>query len=486
MKYIISIDQSTQATKAILFDGTGKFIKRVDRKHRQIISEEGYVSHNPNEIYQNVVALIGELITTTKIQTEYIVALAIANQRETTVMWDKNGQPLADAVVWQCSRAKDIAEKYAAFSNRIKDITGLQLSPYFPACKMRWLIDHVKPKTDYCMGTIDSWLVYKLTKGRSFKTDTTNASRTQLYDIHAGVWSDELCDLFGIEKSHLAEINDCNAIFGYTDIEGILPIAIPITGVMGDSHAALFGHGCIHEGQVKTTLGTGSSIMMNIGTEVKHSSNGLVTSVAYSMDGIRTFAIEGNVNYAGAVITWLQNDLQLIKNANETEEIIKDSNKNDKTVLVPAFTGLGAPYWNAQAKAMFYGMSRTTTWKELVKASVESIAYQITDVLNAMVSDTGISIKEVKTDGGPSRNKYLMQFLAETSRKSVYVSSVEELSAIGVAYMSGISLGLYKQEELFKQNRYEVNEYHLSKSDWREIIDRWNEAIHLIQKNHNE
>ena len=481
MKYILSIDQSTQATKVILFDETGKLVKRVDKAHKQIISEEGFVSHNPIEIYENTVNLVKELLEITKIQADNIVALGISNQRETTVMWDKNGIPFADAVVWQCSRAKEIAEKYMSYSDRVHKITGLQLSPYFPACKMKWLIDHVQPKDEYCLGTIDSWLIYKLTKGTSFKTDATNASRTQLYDIHTGKWSEELCKLFGIDQKNLAEIHDCNAVFGYTDIEGILPKEIPITAVMGDSHAALYGHGCHKDGQVKTTLGTGSSIMMNIGTKEKLSTNGLSTSVAYSIDGVRTFAIEGNINYAGAVISWLKNDLELIEDANETQKIILDSNPGDETVLVPAFTGLGAPYWNMHAKAIFYGMTRTTTWKELVKASVESIAYQITDILNAMENDTGISIKEVKADGGPSKNQYLMQFLAECAQNTVCVSLQEELSATGVAYMAGLTIGLYQKDNLFHQLKYDVYQNRFNRSEWQSQMNRWYEAINLIQ-----
>ena len=346
---------------------------------------------------------------------------------------------------------------------------------------MKWLIDHVQPKEEYCLGTIDSWLIYKLTKGTSFKTDATNASRTQLYDIHTGKWSEELCKLFGIDQKKLAEIYDCNAVFGYTDIEGILPKEIPITAVMGDSHAALYGHGCHKDGQVKTTLGTGSSIMMNIGTKEKLSTNGLSTSVAYSIDGVRTFAIEGNINYAGAVISWLKNDLELIEDANETQKIILDSNPGDETVLIPAFTGLGAPYWNMHAKAMFYGMTRTTTWKELVRASVESIAYQITDILNAMENDTGISIKEVKADGGPSKNQYLMQFLAECAQNTVCVSLQEELSATGVAYMAGLTIGLYQKDNLFHQLKYDIYQNRFNSLDWQLQMNRWYEAINIIQ-----
>lgn len=482
MKYVISVDQSTQATKAVLFDESGILIKRIDKKHDQLINELGYVSHNPLQIYENVAYLIKELVVVTGINKNDVVALGISNQRETTVMFDSNGNPLADAVVWQCSRAKDIAKEYVQYNDLIFKTTGIPLSPYFPACKMKWLLNNVEHGQDYKFGTIDTWLIYKLTKGESFKTDTSNASRTQLYDLHTGKWSSELCKLFGIKEESLAQICDSDALFGYTDVDHFFEKPIPIRGVLGDSHAALFGHGCHSPGQVKTTLGTGSSIMMNIGEKEQLSTNGLVTSIAYSMSNKRLFAIEGNINYAGAVVTWLKDDLQLIEKPSDTSEAIKNANFNDDTVLVPAFTGLGAPYWMMDLKGMFYGMSRTTRKNELIKAGVESIAYQITDVLNAMASDTGIPLKELKADGGPSKNEYLMQFLSETARTSVCVSHQEELSAIGAAYMAGISAGLYNKDTLFNNLEYSVYNYQFDTNRWKKIMDNWYDAIHIITK----
>lgn len=482
MKYVISVDQSTQATKAILFDDAGKLLKRVDKKHKQLINELGHVSHDPIEIYENTVSLIKELAKDTVNPCD-VVALGISNQRETTLMWDKNGNPLADAVVWQCSRARDVARLFEDQADRVFEITGIPLSPYFPACKMRWLKDNVNHGDEYFFGTVDTWLIYKLTHGKEYKTDATNASRYQLYDLKSGKWSKELLDMFGIEEKSLPAIEDSNAIFGYTDVEGLFEKPIPISGVMGDSHAALFGHGCHLKGQVKTTLGTGSSIMMNIGTELKHSSNGLVTSLAWSIDGVREFVFEGNINYAGAVISWIQNDIKLINSPGETEEAIKNANMNDETVLVPAFTGLGAPYWQMDTKAIFYGMSRTTRRNELIKAAVECIPYQITDILNAMASDSGISLKEVKADGGPSRNEYLVRFLSETSRCAVRVSDKEELSAIGVAYMAGLSVGLYNKEKIFKNLEYKEYNYSLDIPAWKKIMDKWYDAVSLLLPN---
>ena len=453
-KYIVSVDQSTQGTKAILFDEKGNLLKRVDKKHEQLINEAGHVSHNPTEIYHNTVQVVQELVRESGIDKKEVAGLGISNQRETTVMWSKRGVPLANAIVWQCNRAKDIAERFPEYNDKIYDITGIPLSPYFPACKMAWLIENVKPQEEYCLGTIDAWLVYCLTDGKSFKTDASNASRTQLFDIHEGCWSQELCDLFGIPMHALPEVCDSNACYGYTDFEGFFDEPIPIQSVLGDSHAALFGQGCHTKGTVKTTLGTGSSIMMNIGTEYAKSENGLVTSLAWRIDGQMEYVFEGNINYAGAVITWLKDDLGLISNPAETSTIDQIANMDDETVLVPAFSGLGAPYWTNDAKAMFYGMSRKTKRYELVKAAVESIAYQITDILNAMASDSKLSLHQVKTDGGPSKNPYLMQFLCDMARTRVSVSKQEELSAIGTAYMAGIALGLYDKKELFANLEY--------------------------------
>lgn len=478
--YVISVDQSTQSTKAILFDEKGNIMKRVDKKHEQIVNEKGYVSHNPIEIYHNTIQAVTELIRITGIDASLIRALGISNQRETTVMWDEKGIPYADAVVWQCSRAKDIVDRYLDHKEMVFDITGLPLSPYFPACKMRWLIEDVNPNKKYFLGTIDTWLIYRLTNKQSFKTDASNASRTQLFDIHTGTWSKELCDLFEVPMDSLPEVCDSNACFGYTDFEGFLDQPIPIYGVLGDSHAALFGQGCHKMGEVKTTLGTGSSIMMNIGYEYKKSQNGLATSLAWKFDGKIEYVFEGNINYAGAVISWLIDDVGLISNPGDSEFCAKHANPADETVLIPAFSGLQAPYWSDEVRGMFYGMSRTTGKKELVKAGVESIAYQITDILNGMASDSGLAIGQVRADGGPSKNSYLMQFLSDVARTTVSVSKQEELSAIGVAYVAGIKAGLYSKEELFANREYSDYSYKLAVDKWKKKMDRWYDAIHVL------
>lgn len=488
-KYVLAVDQSTQGTKAMLFDEKGMALHRSDLPHRQYIGEKGWVSHDLQEIWQNTLQAVRNLLVETGVPKEEIACLGISNQRETSAAWDRvTGEPLAPAVVWQCARAAAICErvKQTGVSEQIREKTGLHLSPYFPAAKYAWLQENVeavrtaKEQKRLCLGTIDSWLVFKLTGGKIFATDYSNASRTQLFDIHAGIWSESLCRLFGISADCLPEVCDSNACFGFTDLEGLFAEPIPICSVMGDSHAALFGQGCHRKGQVKTTLGTGSSIMMNIGQEYRKSKNGLATSMAWRIDGATEYVFEGNINYAGAVISWLQNDLGLINSLSDLETALADSSQEDDTVLVPAFSGLAAPYWEGNVRAMFYGMSRTTGKNELIRAAVESIAYQITDILKAMAQDSFVPITEIKTDGGPSKNPYLMQFLSEMGRSTVLASRDEELSAIGAAYMAGIAAGVYDKEAVFAHRDYTVYEPKMEEPEWKKRMDRWNRAVGMI------
>lgn len=479
MNYVLSIDQSTQSTKAILFDQHGHIVKRVDKTHQQLINEHGYISHNPNEIYENTLQAVEEVVSLCHIDYCDIKAIGISNQRETTLMWDEHGEIYDNAVVWQCARASEITKRYLAYKEEIFDITGLVLSPYFPASKMRWLLEYIKPQKPYYFGTMDTWLIYCLTNKTVYKTDASNASRTQLFDIHTGTWSKRLCELFDIDIQALPEVCDSNACFGFTTFDGRSSNPIPIYAVMGDSHAALYGQKCHQKGDVKTTLGTGSSIMMNIGSAYKKSYNGLTTSLAWKIDGKMDYVFEGNINYAGAIISWLQNDLCLISSPEDTVVAALHSNPEDETILIPAFSGLSAPYWKEDACGMFYGMRRTTKRNELIKASLESIAYQITDVLQAMSKDSGLTIKEVKIDGGPSKNTYLMQFLSDMAKADVRISAQEELSAIGVAYLAGIRAGIYQKENVFAQREY-TNYTPMMNENMRKVKkNRWKDAIHI-------
>lgn len=477
MKYVVGIDQSTQGTKAVLFDETGKLFCRVDKKHRQLINEQGFVSHDLDEIYQNTIAVFQNLIETAGIKKEEVASVGISNQRETTAMWNRDGTPVALAIVWQCSRAEQIVKRFYDSKDIVYEKTGIPLSPYFPAAKMRWLLENTKCGKDACLGTIDSWLIYKLTKGEKFATDVSNASRTQLFNIHSLTWDEELCKMFGVPISMLAEICDSNAKFGETDFEGYLDRKIPIHAVMGDSHAALFGQGCHSAGMVKATYGTGSSIMMNTGNRCIKSTAGLATSLAWGMDGKVEYVLEGNINHAGAVISWMQEELELIHSTKEIEPLLEKANPADQTVLVPAFTGLGAPYWKDDARAIFYGMSRTTGKAELVKAAVESIAFQVGDVLLAMGKDLKQPVVQLRVDGGPTKNKYLMQFESDITGTEIAVSMQEELSAIGAAYMAGIAEGIYEKKDVFLNLCYSDITAQMDEKEREYAYARWQQAI---------
>lgn len=487
-KYIISIDQSTQGTKALLFNEAGELIQRTDLPHEQIISKEGWVSHNAEEIYNNTIQVVKNLMNQSGIDKNQVVGLGISNQRETSVIWDKNtGKPLDLAIVWQCSRASEICERSHIKENAelVRQKTGMNLSPYFPASKIAWLLENVegaKEKSDrheVCHGTIDSWLVYKLSEGKSYRTDYSNASRTQLFNIFELKWDEKICQLFGIDPLNLPEVTYSNALFGETTFEGFLDKPIPIHGVLGDSHAALFGQGCQESGMIKATYGTGSSIMMNIGKKPVLSSHGVVTSLAWGINGEVDYVLEGNLNYTGAVITWLKDDLKLIASPSETENLAGEAIKNDSLYLVPAFTGLGAPYWNSRATAAIIGMSRTTGRAEVVRAGIECIAYQITDIIRAMEEDAGIKVGELRVDGGPTKNKYLMQFQSDILNAAVQIPDAEELSGIGVAYVAGISLGIWTDTifQKTKRNKYAPS---MKEEDRSSKYQGWKQAVQSI------
>lgn len=458
-RYVLGIDQSTQGTKALLFDEEGTLICRTDLPHKQYINEKGWVEHDPEEIYANTLAVVKNLVEKAGINKNDLTVLGISNQRETAMVWNRTtGKPVYNAVVWQCARGAQICEEIekAGDADMIRSHTGLQLSPYFSAAKIAWVLKNVggiqelADKGELCCGTIDSWLVYKLTGGKEFRTDYSNASRTQMFNISELKWDKQVCGLFGIPMSALPEVTDSDGDYGITDFDGYLDHEIPIRGVLGDSHGALFGQGCVETGMIKSTYGTGSSIMMNIGDKPVFS-NRVVTSLAWKLGGEVNYVLEGNINYTGAVITWLKDDLELISSPGETEQLAKESNPADKSYLVPAFTGLGAPYWDSEATGILTGMTRTTKRKEIVRAALDCIAYQITDVIKAMSTESDIDISELRVDGGPTKNKYLMQFQSDIAHVTVQVPSSEELSGIGAAYAAGIAAGIYNKKEVLNK-----------------------------------
>ena len=434
----------------MLFDAAGRLTARADRPHRQYINEKGWVSHDLEEIYANVLVVCREVAEKAGIDPAQIAAMGISNQRETVAAWDRaDGTPVGQAIVWQCARAKEICDTLASHAEAVREKTGLPLSPYFSASKMAWILQNhpeaaaLAAKERLALGTIDSYLVSRLSEERSFKTDYSNASRTQLFNIRTLQWDDELCTLYGVPRHCLAEVCMSDSLFGTTTLSGFLPKAIPICGVLGDSHAALLGQNCIKPGQTKATYGTGSSVMMQTGEKLVTSRNGLATSLAWGLNGKVEYVLEGNLNYTGAVITWLKKDVALLAGDAESETLARSANPADKTYFVPAFTGLGAPYWDSEATGLLTGITRTTGRAEIVKAGVECIAYQITDLVLRMAQDAGLALAELRVDGGPTANGYLMQFQSDMAGVEVSVPDIQELSGFGAACAAGFASGLY-------------------------------------------
>ena len=486
-KYILAVDQSTQGTKGLIFDAQGRLIARADRPHRQIIDANGYVEHDPMEILENTYQVCADAIKKAGISADSVLAMGISNQRETTVAWNKKtGNPVMNAVVWQCARAAKVAEKHAEEAESIRQKTGITLSPYFPASKIQWIMENVPEAAaldqegSLAVGTIDAWLVYNLAGKQEFKTDYSNASRTQLFNIHTLTWDEDLLKSFGISRQAMPEVVMSDSVFGMTDLNGLLPRPVAVCGVLGDSHGALFGQNCRKSGELKATYGTGSSVMMNIGEEAKLSDHGLVTSLAWGRNGKVEYVFEGNLNYTGAVITWLKDDVGLIQNPGETAELAREANPEDKTYFVPAFTGLGSPYWEPDATGMFTGITRTTGKKELVKACVECIAYQITDLIRLMRQDAGQTISAIRVDGGPTANVYLMQFQSDIADCEVQIPQLQELSGMGAAYMAGISAGLYDPETIYDGITYTKYSPALPADVREKRLSGWNAAVKQV------
>lgn len=435
-KYVLAIDQSTQGTKGILFDAEGQLICRRDIAHEQIVNEKGWVSHDLDEIYRNTLQVVQDVVTEAGIAKEEIACLGISNQRETSAAWDrKTNEP-------EVARAKQ--------ENRL------------------------------CLGTIDSWLVFKLTKGEAFATDVSNASRTQLFNITDLKWDEEICGWFSVDAKTLPEVRDSNAFYGKTDFEGFFAEPIPILGVIGDSQGALYGQNCREKGLVKATYGTGSSVMMHAGDKPIVLDNGMVTSIAWGMDGKVSYVLEGNINYAGATVSWLKDNLGIITSAGETEAMAFAANPTDETYLIPAFSGLGAPYWKVDAKAMLYGMSRTTGKNEIVCAALESIAYQIADIVEGMQYDKGISKSVLRVDGGATENAYLMQFQSDILQKKVEVSACQEASAYGAALLSGEKAEIYDDKVLSDLRACQVYEPKMPESKRQEKWLGWRNAMEKV------
>lgn len=454
-KYILAIDQSTSGTKAILVNHKGQVIHGCALEHRQFYPQAGWVEHDPEEIYTNTLAVIHSLLKETQTNHDQIESLAITNQRETIVVWDKyTGKPIYNAIVWQCHRnaafCRELREK--GYDKIIKEKTGLVLAPYFSAAKAKWIIDNVPEAQEKAnsghllLGTIDTWLLWKLTGGKVHATDYSNASRTQLFNIKELKWDEEILELFKIPSQLLPAVRSSNEIFGYTSHSEGFTREIPISGLIGDSHAALFGQNCFSPGMAKATYGTGSSIMMNIGKQYLSAKNGLVTSLAWGLSGEIEYVFEGNINCTGAIIKWLVDDMELIPSPHQAGVVASSVEDNGGVYLVPAFVGLGAPYWDSDAKALIYGMTRGSKKAHIIRAAEEAIAYQIKDIIDLMIEESRINLTELRVDGGPTRDEFLMQFQANILDVPVTRSEIKELSALGAAYISGLTTGFWNDK----------------------------------------
>jgi len=453
MSLILAIDQSTSATKAILFDAKGKILDKATRHHRQIYPQPGWVEHDAEEIWQNVLAVIREVAGRNRQKFSRLAGLSLTNQRETVLVFDRRtGKPLHHAIVWQDRRGDAICQRLHARGqeNFVRQKTGLKLDTYFSASKLKWLVAErpqlaAKLKSGAAViGTMDAYLIHRLTEGKVFATDHTNASRTLLFDIGKLRWDEKLCRLFNVPMGALPEVRESSARFGGTNVGGLLPKPVAIAGVMGDSQASLFAQRCYQLGLAKATFGTGTSVLLNIGHNLRVSKKGAVTALAWTWQGKPTYAFEGIINFSAATIEWLKNQLGLIQNPSEVGALAASVQDNGGVYLVPAFAGLSAPYWSPEARAAIVGMTAHTSKAHIVRAAQESIAYQIRDVLDMMRADARVELKTLQADGGPTRDKFLMQFTADITGVELKVSEVAESSAWGAAMNGLLGLGIYK------------------------------------------
>tara|TARA_R110002096_G_scaffold374692_4_gene568410 strand:+ start:1289 stop:2770 length:1482 start_codon:yes stop_codon:yes gene_type:complete len=454
-RYLLSLDQGTTSSRAIVFGDSGELVGVAQEEFEQLFPEPGWVEHDPNAIWDTQLKVARAAITEAGLAATDMAAIGITNQRETTVLWDRaTGEPVGNAIVWQDRRTADFCQELvkAGHAEKIQETTGLVVDAYFSGSKLRWMLDHIEGAREraeageLAFGTIDTWLVWKLTNGNLHITDATNASRTMLCDIHQVAWSDDMLELLDIPKSVLPEIRSSSEVYGETDPE-IFGEAIPIAGIAGDQHAALFGQACHSAGMAKNTYGTGCFMLMNTGTEPIVSQNRLLTTIAWQIDGVTEYALEGSVFIGGAVVQWLRDQLGIIRDASEVEALAREVEDSGGVYFVPAFAGLGAPHWDGFARGTITGLTRGSNKAHIARAALEGIAYQTNDVMDAMASDAGIELKELRVDGGASKNDLLMQIQADVLGVPVIRSQVPETTALGAAYLAGLAVGVWNNKE---------------------------------------
>ncbi len=489
-KYIMALDQGTTSSRAIIFNYNGEIIQMAQKEFTQYYPKPGWVEHDPMEIWGTQSGVLREVLETAGIRPDEIVAIGITNQRETTVVWDKNtGKPIYNAIVWQCRRTANICDelKEKGLEDYVKENTGLVIDAYFSGTKIKWILDNVEgarekaEKGDLLFGNIDTWLIWNLTRGRVHVTDYSNASRTMIYNIKELKWDKKLLDELGIPASMLPEVRPSSEIYGVTDPKTLGGAQIPIAGIAGDQQAALFGQACFKPGLAKNTYGTGCFMLMNTGEEVVRSKNGLLTTIAWGVDGKVEYALEGSIFVAGAVIQWLRDELHLIVNAKDSEYFASQEKDNNGVYLVPAFVGLGAPYWDMYARGTIVGLTRGANRNHIIRAALESIAYQTRDVLEAMQEDSGIQLQELRVDGGAVENNFLMQFQSDILGVPVHRPKTTETTALGAAYLAGLAVDFWHDKDeiakrwsvdrIFKSEMEEIEKEKLY-NGWKRAVER--------------
>jgi len=487
MQHILALDQGTTSSRAIIFDHHGQIQATAQKEFEQIFPEPGQVEHNPDEIWSTQIGTAAEAVSRAGIDAANVAAIGITNQRETTIVWDrKTGKPVYNAIVWQDRRTSGICDQLRedGHVDTFRDKTGLILDAYFSGTKVKWILDNVDgarkraENGDLCFGTVDSWLVWRMTRGQKHVTDATNASRTLMYNIHEGEWDDELLDILDVPRNMLPDVRSCSEIYGQTAGD-IFAAELPIAGIAGDQQAALFGQMCIEPGMGKNTYGTGAFMVQNTGTEAVTSENNLLTTIAYEIDGKTTYALEGSIFIAGAVVQWLRDGLKIIRSSPEVEDLARKVDDNGGCYIVPAFAGLGAPHWDQYARGVVAGITRGVTREHMARAALESIAYQVADVVQAMEADSGIETPELRVDGGAAANNLLLQFQSDILGVPVVRPKTLETTALGAAYLAGLAVGYWDDLDSIKSQWSQDRKFTPKMSEDRvaELRAGWDKAL---------
>ncbi|WP_019165429.1 glycerol kinase GlpK [Staphylococcus delphini] len=490
--YILSIDQGTTSSRAILFNEEGEIVGVAQREFKQHFPKSGWVEHDANEIWSSVLSVMASVMTENNVSANEIKGIGITNQRETTVVWDKEtGRPIYNAIVWQSRQTQPICDalKQEGHEETFRDKTGLLLDPYFSGTKVKWILDKVDgarekaAKGEILFGTIDTWLVWKLSGGRAHVTDYSNASRTLMYNIHELKWDDELLELLDVPKAMLPEVKPSSEIYCETIDYHFFGQNVPIAGIAGDQQAALFGQACFERGDVKNTYGTGGFMLMNTGEEAVKSGNGLLTTIAYGIDGKVNYALEGSIFVSGSAIQWLRDGLRMINSAPQSEDYAKRVDSTEGVYVVPAFVGLGTPYWDSDARGAIFGLTRGTEKEHFIRATLESLCYQTRDVIEAMAQDSGIEVNSLRVDGGAVKNNFLMQFQSDLLNIEVERPEINETTALGAAYLAGIATGFWKDKsEIQRHWKLEKSfEPEMDQKESNRLYKGWKKAVEATQ-----